>query len=95
MKIPGLSYGHLHHCRHKENLFCIVRCIFLTILNRDILLSLSSKFTATVFFIGVVFILGKVSSSFAASDVAVDHREGSRRDQRMQMILQLFLRAGE
>jgi hypothetical protein len=35
------------------------------------------------------------SSSFVASDVAVDHREESGWDQRMLMILQLFLRAGK
>jgi hypothetical protein len=64
------------------------------ILNWDILLSLSRSSIATVLFTEVVLVLWKDSSRLVALDVAADHRVESGWDQRMQKILQLFLRAG-
>jgi hypothetical protein len=76
MEIPGLPLGHRHHRRHKENpLFCNVRNIFVPFLNRDIILSLASRFHCSSIFIAVLLVLWKVSSRHVAPDVAVDHRE--------------------
>lgn len=44
-------------------------------LNRDIILSLASRFHCSSIFIAVLLVLWKVSSRHVAPDVAVDHRE--------------------